>query len=64
MKQLLVSNWTLWRIIRFVLSIVFIVEGILNADYTLLLGGGFLFIHAIFNVCSMCANGSCEIQKK
>ncbi len=64
MKQLLLTNWTLWRILRFALAIVFITEGILKADYILLGGGVFLLIHAVLNVCSSCASGNCEIPKK
>jgi len=64
MKELLFNNWSLWRIIRFVLSIIFMVNGIIKADYFLLAGGVFLFIHAFLNVCSTCASGNCEVPKK
>lgn len=64
MKELLLKNWTLWRIARLVLAIVFIVNGIIKADTILLVGGGFLFMHALLNACVSCAGGSCEIPKK
>lgn len=64
MKQRLLTNWTLWRITRFVLSLVFIINGALNTDYILLTGGVFLLIHALVNSCAMCASGNCEIPQK
>jgi hypothetical protein len=64
MKNLLLKNWTTWRITRMVLSILFIVVGSFRADYILLAGGIFLFIHAILNVCEACAANECEIPKK
>lgn len=64
MKELLLKNWTLWRATRLVLAIIFIVNGILKADYILLTGGIFLFGHAILNACAACAGGNCEIPKK
>lgn len=64
MKQLLLSNWNLWRVVRLILSIVFIIEGFIKADNILLVGGVFLFAHAILNACATCVGGSCEIPKK
>lgn len=64
MKELLLKNWTLWRIVRLVLAVVFIVNGIIKADTILLVGGGFLLMHALLNACVSCAEGSCEIPKK
>ncbi len=63
LKQRLSSNWNLWRITRLVLSIVFIVYGIVNLDYILLAGGVFLLGQAIFNTCVTCATGNCEIPQ-
>lgn len=63
-KQLLLKNWTLWRVTRLLLSFVFIINGIIKADYVLVTGGVFLFGHAILNVCSTCAGGNCEIPEK
>ena len=64
MKEVLLKNWTLWRITRLVLAIIFIVNGILKGDYILVTGGVFLFGHAVLNACATCAGGSCEIPKK
>lgn len=64
MKELILSNWTLWRVIRMIFSIVFITEGIIKSDFIMIAAGAFLFIHALLNVCSSCAGGSCEIPKK
>ena len=63
MKQRLLTNWNLWRIVRLVLSIFFIVNGVLKGDYILLLSGVFLFVHALLNACVTCADGSCEIPQ-
>lgn len=64
MKNLLLKNWNLWRVTRLLLSLVFIVNGVVKADYILLTGGVFLFGHAMLNACVTCAGGSCEIPKK
>lgn len=64
MKQRLLTNWTLWRIMRLVLSLVFIVQGILKTDYILLSAGLFLLIHALYNSCATCVSGNCEIPQK
>lgn len=63
-KARLLSNWNLWRIIRLVLSIVFIVNGIIILDYILILAGVFLLGQAILNTCVTCVSGNCEISKK
>ena len=62
-KARLLSNWNLWRITRLVLSIVFIVSGIINLDYILLASGVFLLGHALLNACLTCVGGNCEIPQ-
>jgi hypothetical protein len=64
MKNRLLNNWTLWRIIRAVLSVVFITNGIFKGDYILLAGGVFLLIHALVNTCAACNTGNCEVPQK
>ena len=64
MKQRLLTNWTLWRITRLVMSFIFIINGALNADYILLTGGMFLLIHALVNSCATCASENCETPQK
>lgn len=64
LKARLLSNWNLWRITRLVLSIVFIVSGIINLDYILILAGVFLLGQAIINTCVTCVSGNCEIPQK
>lgn len=63
-KQRLLSNWTLWRITRLVLALIFIINGIIKLDYILLIGGIFLLGHALINACAACAGGNCEIPQK
>lgn len=62
-KERLTTNWSLWRITRFVLSIIFIINGAMKTDYILLAGGVFLLIHALVNSCAACASGNCEIPQ-
>ena len=66
MKEVLISNWNAWRIIRLILSVVFIAAGFMNADYFLVAGGGFILFQALFNTgcCAVgnCADGSCEVK--
>ncbi|MDP3558457.1 MAG: hypothetical protein Q8T03_13875 [Bacteroidota bacterium] len=64
MKERLLKNWTLWRIIRFVLAITFIVIGIIKIDYILILAGAFLMFQALANTCVSCVGGNCEIPQK
>lgn len=63
-KQRLLSNWTLWRITRLVLALIFIINGIIKLDYILLIGGIFLLGYALINACAACAGGNCEIPQK
>jgi hypothetical protein len=62
-KQRLITNWTLWRITRLALALIFIVNGIIKLDYILLIGGVFLLGHALVNACAACAGGDCEIPQ-
>lgn len=62
-KQRLSTNWNLWRIIRLVLSILFIVNGIITIDYILILAGLFLLGQTILNTCVTCVSDNCEIPK-
>ena len=64
LRQRLSTNWSLWRIIRLVLSILFIANGIVTIDYILIFAGVFLLGQAIFNTCVTCVSGNCEIPQK
>lgn len=61
---MILKNWTLWRAVRMLLSIVFITNGLLKTDHILTLGGVFLFFHALLNTCAACSGGNCEISQK
>lgn len=63
-RETTLKNWDWWRITRAVLSVLFMVQGIIKGDYVLLAGGVFLMIHALLNVCAACATGNCEIPQK
>ena len=62
-KQHLLSNWDLWRITRLVLSCIFIVSGIINLDYVLILAGVFLLGQSIINTCVTCVGSNCKIPQ-
>lgn len=64
MKDRLLKNWTLWRVTRFILALIFIVNGVIKSDYILIAGGIFLLAHALVNSCAACASGNCETPKK
>ena len=64
MKNLLLKNWTLWRMARMVFAIVFIVAGIIRYDTVLTLGGVFLFFHALLNRCAACVGNSCDVSSE
>lgn len=64
LKTRLLSNWNLWRITRLILSILFIINGVINLDYILLASGIFLLGHALLNACLTCAGENCEIPQK
>jgi hypothetical protein len=63
-KARLLYNWSLWRIIRLVLSVLFIISGIIAIDYILILAGVFLLGQAVLNTCVTCVSGNCEIPQK
>ena len=63
-KQRLSTNWSLWRIIRLVLSVLFIISGIIAIDYILIAAGVFLLGQAVLNTCVTCVSGNCEIPQK
>jgi len=64
LKARLLPNWSLWRITRFILSVVFIIHGIIKLDYLVLSSGIFLFFHALLNACLTCVDENCEIPQK
>lgn len=63
MKYRLLYNWNLWRIIRVILSLLFIVSGIITLDYILVIAGVFLFIQALLNTCISCVNQNCKVPQ-
>lgn len=66
MKEMIFKNWNAWRVIRLVLSIIFVVAGFMNADYFLVAGGVFILFQSVFNTgcCATgnCSDGSCEVK--
>ncbi len=64
LKNLILKNWTLCRAVRMLLAFVFIFNGVFKSDNILIIGGTFLFFHALLNTCGACSNGKCEIPQK
>lgn len=54
MKSILRDNWTVWRIVKLVLSIMFLVGALQQVDYILGAGAIYLLINSIFNTCKTC----------
>lgn len=61
MKDLILKDWNAWRLIRFALSLLFIIIGLYKADYILAAAGAFLFFQSVFNT-GCCAGGSCAVN--
>lgn len=59
MKETILKNWNVWRIIRLILSIVVVIAGITNADNFLVAGGVFILFQSVFNT-GCCATGNCS----
>ena len=57
-------NWSLWRIIRMVFAVVFLIAGMKENDAMLIIGGAFLFVHGLLSICENCAVCDCEIPNK
>lgn len=57
------GSWDLWRSTRMGLGILFIVMGLIRADYVLAAAGAFLVVHAYINACAACQTGQCEIPE-
>jgi hypothetical protein len=53
-KSILRDNWTVWRIVKLVLSMMFLVGAVHQFDYILGAGAIYLFINSIFNTCKIC----------
>lgn len=61
MKDRIFKNWNTWRVIRYLLSLVFVISGAMEADYFLLAGGIFIMYQAVFNT-GCCSSRSCEVK--
>lgn len=60
-KERLTQNWDMWRIIRMLLALTFLVSGIVRHDTLLGITGGFLVLHTLLNACAACVGGSCDV---
>lgn len=61
MKEIIFTGWNVWRIIRLILAIIFLVAGFWQTDYFLAAGGGFVFMQALFNA-GCCTGGHCGVN--
>jgi hypothetical protein len=56
------TNWNIFKWIRFVIAAFFLGYGIYHTDWLLIIAGIFLIYMIIFN--KGCMRGSCEISPK
>ena len=62
MKDIILNDWNIVRIIRLILALVIVVNSIQHKDWLFLALGAYFLYLAVFNIkCSTCANGNCEI---
>jgi len=62
MKEVILNDWNIVRIIRLVLALVIVVNSIQYKDWLFFALGTYFLYLAVFNVkCGACANGSCDI---
>jgi hypothetical protein len=61
MKQIVISKWSFIRLLRLVLAIIIIVQGIITKQTALIFVGVLLAMAAIFNV-GCCSGGNCAVK--
>ena len=61
-KFLLLTNWSLVRVLRVAIGLFFIVEAFRNGEYFWLIAAALLFYQAYSNI--GCAGGSCEVPNE
>ena len=62
MKEQLLTGWTLWRSLRMILALIFIMLGAFRSEFILIAAGSYLFFQSLFNL--GCAGGNCGVAYK
>ncbi|MEO5998238.1 MAG: hypothetical protein ABIN89_15935 [Chitinophagaceae bacterium] len=63
MKQSILSNWNFLRLLRLVIGVAIIVQGILARDILFGLAGLLFTSMAVFNI-GCCGTGGCSVPSK
>jgi uncharacterized membrane protein len=63
MKEILISKWSFVRLLRLVLAVIIIVQGIITKQTALIFVGVLLATTAIFNV-GCCGGENCAVKPK
>lgn len=62
-KRVINTHWNFLRIVRLVLVVAAMVQGITKAEYVLVLAGGLVAIMALFNI-GCCGISGCVVPQK
>lgn len=62
-KRVIHTPWNLLRILRLVLGVAAMVQGITKAETVLVLAGGMVAMMALFNM-GCCSNSGCAVSQK
>jgi hypothetical protein len=64
MRELLLTDWSFFRVIRVVIGSVIMIDGIQTGFWLSVIIGGIFLYQGVFNVaCGACVGGSCEIPE-
>lgn len=63
MKEIIMSNWNLMRVIRLLAGIAILIQAIVNKDAVFGVVGGLFTIMALFNT-GCCGVGGCNVPIK
>ena len=65
MKELLLNDWTFFRVLRVVIGGVILIDGIVTGFALSIIIGGIFLYQGVFNVtCGACMGGNCQIPEK
>lgn len=62
MKRVIDTPWNFLRIIRLLLGVAVVIQGLLKAEYVLALAGGLVAMMALFQV-GCCGSNGCSVPQ-
>lgn len=62
LKYRLTTGWGIWRILRALLAVAFMIAAWQAADWLIMVAGGFLLSQALLNV-GCCGIGGCDVPE-